>query len=141
MILIKVLVASMLGISGIIDLKWKKINILLIIPFLVAGIVCNLMYDLLSLASIMGGIGIGIVIIGIGVISRGKIGCGDGVILIATGLFLGFFDNLLLLLSATFLAAILGAILLLIKGVNKNYELPFIPFLFVSFLGDLILWS
>ncbi|MFA9376867.1 MAG: prepilin peptidase [Lachnotalea sp.] len=139
--IIKILVASMLGIAGLVDLKWKKINIMLIMPYLLAGIICNIKYEVLSLVSIMGGIVIGIIVIGIGVITHGKIGCADGIILIATGLFLGFFDNLMLLMTASFLASIIGAVLLLIKGVNKNYELPFIPFLFISFLGDLLLWS
>lgn len=138
---IKILVASMLGITGMIDIKWKKINILIVVPFVIAAIICNMKYDLLTLTSILGGMAIGLVMIGIGIITRGKIGIGDGVILMVTGLFLGFFDNLFLLLSATFLSAMIGAVLLLIKGVDKNYELPFIPFLFLSFLGDLILWS
>lgn len=139
--LVKILVASLLGFAGIVDLKWKKVNLLFLIPYIIAGILCNLKYQLLAPISIVGGMVIGIVMIGIGMITKGKIGIGDGIILIVTGLFLGFFDNLFLLLSATFLAAMIGALLLLIKGVNKNYEIPFIPFLFIAFIGDLILWS
>lgn len=138
---IKILVLCMLGIAGIVDLKWKKINILLIIPFLIAGIICNLKFKFLSFPVILGGMAIGLIMFLVGAITQGKIGYGDGLILIVTGLYLGFFDNLFLLLSATFLAAIIGVLLLLIKRVNKNYEIPFIPFLFLAFLGDLILWS
>jgi leader peptidase (prepilin peptidase)/N-methyltransferase len=138
---IKILVISMLGIAGIADLKWKKINIILIIPFLIAGIICNLQFKLLSLTAILGGMAIGIMILLVGAVTQGKIGYGDGIILTVTGLYLGFFDNLFLLLSATFLAAIIGVVLFFIKGVNKNYEMPFIPFVFLAFLGDFVLWS
>lgn len=138
---IKILVVSLLGIAGIMDIKWKKVNLLVFIPFIVAGILCNLIYKVISPASILGGMAIGILILIISFVTRGKIGSGDGAILIVTGLFLGFFDNLFMLLSAAFLVAIVGAVFLLIKGVNKNYEIPFIPFLFISFIGDLILWS
>lgn len=141
MVLIKILVASMLGITGIIDFKTKKVNLLMIVPFFILGIICNLKYGVLSPTSIVGGMGIGVILIGIGIITGGKIGSGDGFVLIATGLFLGFYDNLFLVLTATFLVAVSGSILLLIKRVDKNYEIPFIPFLFISFLGDLILWS
>jgi len=141
MTLIKILIASMLGICAIVDFKWKKINILLLIPFFIAGILCNMKYQLLSPTCVFAGMGIGIVVLAIGFVTRGRIGSGDGAILIVTGLFLGFYDNLLLLLIATFLAAVIGAILLLFKRVNKNYEIPFIPFLFVTFIGDLMIWS
>lgn len=139
--IIKILVACMLGIAGVMDMKYKKVNLLLLIPFVVAGILCHLFYNMISPASIVSGMAIGIVILFISYVTRGKIGSGDGVIVIVTGLYLGFYDNLFMLLTATFLAAIVGAILLLLKGVNKNYAIPFIPFLFISFIGDLILWS
>jgi len=138
---IKILVASMLGISGIIDFKWKKINILLFIPFFLLGIFCNVKYGVISPVSIVAGMGIGILVIGVGMVTQGKIGSGDGVVLIMTGLYLVFYDNLFLLLTATILASVLGALLLLTKRVDKNYEIPFIPFLFLSFLGDLVIWS
>lgn len=139
--IIKILVAGMLGINGIIDIKFKKINLYLLVPFLIGGILCNIFYNILSFKSLLGGVGIGVGMLIISFVTRGKIGSGDGAILIVTGIYLGFFDNLFLLLMATFLSSITGAVILLIKGVNKNYEIPFIPFLFVSFVGGLLLWS
>lgn len=123
------------------DLKWKRINLYILIPFLVSGIICNLSYQLFPIASLLGGVAIGVVLLMISFVTRGKIGSGDGVVLMVTGLFLGFYDNLLLLLSATFLSALVGAFILFIKGMNKNYEIPFIPFLLLSFIGGLMLWN
>jgi leader peptidase (prepilin peptidase)/N-methyltransferase len=139
--LIKILMVSMLGICAIVDFKWKKINIIILVPFFFAGILCNIKYALLSPFCVLAGMGIGIIVIAIGFITKGKIGSGDGAILIVTGLFLGFYDNLMLFLMATFLVAVIGAVLLLFKRVDKNYEIPFIPILFVTFIGDLIIWS
>lgn len=138
---VKILVIAMLSITSIMDLRCKKINLFLLIPFLICGIICNLYYQLLPITSLAGGVGIGIVLLIISFVTRGKIGSGDGVILMVTGLFLGFYDNLLLLLSATFLSAIVGAFILCIKGMNKNYEIPFIPFLLISFAGGLLIWN
>lgn len=138
---VKILVIAMLSITSIMDLRCKKINLFLLIPFLMSGIICNLYYQLLPITSLVGGVGIGIVLLIISFVTRGKIGSGDGVILMVTGLFLGFYDNLLLLLSATFLSAIVGAFILCIKGMNKNYEIPFIPFLLISFAGGLLIWN
>lgn len=137
----EILVTGLLLIAGIIDIKYKKVNILLLFLFIIIGIISDLYYQKLSLMSILGGITIGAAIVVIAMITQGRIGKGDGMVLIVTGLFLGFFDNLFLLFSAAFLAAILGAILLIMKRVNKNYEMPFIPFLFIAWIGDLILWS
>lgn len=138
---VKILVIAMLSITSIMDLRCKKINLFLLIPFLMSGIICNLYYQLLPITSLVGGVGIGIVLLIISFVTRGKIGSGDGVILMVTGIFLGFYDNLLLLLSATFLSAIVGAFILCIKGMNKNYEIPFIPFLLISFAGGLLIWN
>jgi leader peptidase (prepilin peptidase)/N-methyltransferase len=84
-------------------------------------------------------VAIGVSVLIISLVTKGKIGSGDGVVLMITGMCLGFFDNLFLLLTAAFLSAIVGIFLLLIKKVNRNYEIPFIPFLFVSFVGGLFL--
>lgn len=140
MVVIKILVLTMLSIMSIMDLKSKRINLYFLIPFLVSGVICNLSYQLVPLTSLIGGVGIGIVLLMISFVTKGKIGSGDGIILMVTGLFLGFYDNLLLLLSATFLSAIVGAFILLKKGMNKKYEIPFIPFLLLSFAGGLIIW-
>lgn len=136
---IKILVIGMLSIMSIMDLKWKRINLYLLIPFLVCGVICNLFYQLLPLASLIGGVAIGIVLLVVSFVTKGKIGSGDGIVLMITGLYLGFYDNLLLLLSATFLSAVVGAFILFIKGMNKNYEIPFIPFLLLSFAGGLLI--
>ncbi|WP_099467360.1 prepilin peptidase [Konateibacter massiliensis] len=138
---IKILVASMLGIAGIMDLVYKRINVLLLFPFIVAGVACNFIYKPLSLLSILGGMTIGLAALLVCFVTREKIGKGDGIVLVVTGLFLGFFDNLFLLMSAAFLAAGVGILLLIGKLVGRNYELPFIPFLFLAFLGGLMVWS
>lgn len=139
--LMKILVISLLGITGVIDIKHKKINILLLVPFMIAGIICQVIYHRGSIPSILGGMGIGVVMVAVSMITREKIGSADSLLLIVTGLYLGFFDNLFLFLSASLLSAVFGILLLIIKRVNKNYEIPFIPFLFIAFIGEIMLWS
>jgi leader peptidase (prepilin peptidase)/N-methyltransferase len=141
MVVIQILVAGMLGINGLTDVLWKKINLLLVAPFFLAGIVCSIVYHMVSPISILAGMGIGMVMLAVSVMTRGKIGIGDGILVITTGLFLGFFDNLFLLLTAAFLAAVVGTGLLFTKRVRKNDEIPFVPFLFIAFVGDLLLWK
>lgn len=137
--IIKVLVVALLGFASIMDLKWKKINLIFLLPFVIAGLICSVLYKVVPITYMIGGVAIGVSVLIISLVTKGKIGSGDGVVLMITGMCLGFFDNLFLLLTAAFLSAIVGIFLLLIKKVNRNYEIPFIPFLFVSFVGGLFL--
>ena len=69
-------------------------------------------------------------------ISHGSIGAGDGAVLVATGVFLGFWGNLRLLFLALILSALVAGYLLVIKRKGRKDRMPFIPFLF---LADLLL--
>jgi leader peptidase (prepilin peptidase)/N-methyltransferase len=64
-----------------------------------------------------------------------KVGYGDGFLLLALGCYLGWEDMLLLCMTALIGGGICGLILMLFFHKKKDYEIPFVPFLF---LGDLI---
>ena len=81
--------------------------------------------------------GIGVVLLLIAWTGRECIGAGDGVMLVASGTFLGFWGNLRLLIAALFLAAVAALFLLVIKRKGRNYRMPFLPFLLVAYLFQL----
>ena len=51
-----------------------------------------------------------------------------------TGLFLGFWDNLALLVLASVLAGVSAVLLLLMKKRKKQDRIPFVPFVFVAYV-------
>ena len=71
----------------------------------------------------------GAVIFLISLLSRGKLGRGDALLLTATGILLGTAKNIELFLAALFLCAVWAGGLLVIFRKAKNYEMPFVPFL------------
>ena len=95
---INVLLCVMLTGSAWIDIRRKQISLLWIILFAVLGVLVNVILHRNTLWSALGGICIGAFLIGISRITRGAIGLGDGCIVCVTGVYLGFYKNMQLLL-------------------------------------------
>lgn len=119
---------------------WKEKQIYIYIPFLlgIVGLTLHLFLHKNSMADILAGIGVGAVFILISWIGKGCIGAGDGTVLMATGIFLGFWGNLQLIFVAFLLAAVAAVILLITKRKGRKDSMPFIPFLFLAYLLCLI---
>ncbi len=85
------------------------------------------------------GIVLGIVMILISFFSEGRIGMGDAVTMLVTGICFGGTVSLFLLWVASTLAGLYGIFLMLFFNRKKNERIPFIPFLLMAYLGWLIL--
>ncbi len=64
----------------------------------------------------------------------GKVGYGDGCVLLVAGSILGGVKITAVFLGGLFIAAMTAIVLLVFRKVKKNDKLPFIPFLAVSAL-------
>ncbi len=73
----------------------------------------------------------GVVLILLSRASRGGIGSGDGIAVLAAGLFLGPFSLMACLCAGFFMAAAFAGILIL-KGRRGSSTFPFMPFLFLG---------
>ena len=67
-------------------------------------------------------------------VTHESIGYGDGCLFVMTGLFLGFWENLVLLLLASVLAGIGAAVLLFFRKKKKKERIPFVPFVFTAYV-------
>ncbi len=79
----------------------------------------------------------GIVFWGLSFISGEKVGYGDGWMLIMAGLFIGLWKCFLILLIGLVAESVAALILVAIKKVSGNEEIPFAPFLFLG-MGVLV---
>ena len=61
-----------------------------------------------------------------------KVGYGDGWVLIMIGLFLGLWKCFVILIIGLILSSLMFLILLAVKRVSRNYQLPFVPFLLLG---------
>ncbi|MCR4610625.1 MAG: prepilin peptidase [Lachnospiraceae bacterium] len=130
---------GLLGVCGFEDIKIKRIRLVVVNLFAILGIVFHLVYERISWLDMLGGAAIGIVLLIIGYFSKEKIGYGDGLLFMATGIYLGFWNNLALLWMSTALAGIYGLIMLLFKKKKKSSEIPLIPFVLATYVVSLII--
>lgn len=127
---------ALLGMCTIHDLRSKKIPGILI--WICMGLSCG--YRGYSLFTGNAGMEecIMAVIPGIALLvfsySSKQIGCGDGLLIVAAGLFWGGEGIMEILAVAFLLAAVFAIAYLLIKRGSKDHRIPFIPFLFIAVL-------
>ena len=68
----------------------------------------------------------------ISLITREKIGYGDGWVLLMIGLYVGFMKCVLILMAALVLESIILLVLLVIGKIHKDEEVAFVPFLLLG---------
>ena len=122
--------------TSITDIKERAISGIALIGFSLAGLLCLFFGRTLSLPDSIFGALIGIVLAIVSLCTKGELGMGDALLLLVTGLFLGFERNLSLLLTALILSSIYS-VFLLIRDRDIKREYPFVPFLLAAYLLDI----
>ena len=133
--IIKIVVLGVfLLIEGIRDLQKHKVSMITVMIAGILGVIFQFGIIQENGLKIIGGILIGIVLLLLAKMTREKIGYGDGWIFVVTGIYMGFRNNMYLLLLSLFLASLVSICLLVFKKVNKKTELPFVSFVLPSYL-------
>ncbi len=130
----KFLVLGLLGLCSLEDIKRKEMTVVYIFIFGIGGMILHLFAPMCSIYSILWGILLGMAMIVLSFVTKGSVGLGDGILLVVTGVYLGGYGNLELLVMGFFLAALWSLGLMLIKKKNGKEKIPFVPFLLVSYL-------
>lgn len=128
--------ACFYGLTAVDDIRTKKVRNLEIIVFGIIGIVIDFVLKPYSLESILGGVAVGVVMYLFSVMTKEKIGKGDAWIVMVSGLYLGFIDTLMVVWLASILAVIYGLVATQGHEDGMDMEMPFVPFLLVSFLME-----
>ncbi len=116
------------------DIRKKTIPVIPMMFWGIAGVIMHLYYGRLELISMVSGMLPGLVAYILSIVSREKIGKGDAILLIVTGVYMGFWANIMMLWTGLIIAAIAGVMMLVFFKKSRGYELPFVPFLFAGFL-------
>lgn len=133
-ITIRIILGAMLLACSVQDIRKKKIFLWVIAAGGLLTGACLPFSGGFSFLDILGGIAVGACVIAISLATGGKIGLGDGFLLCATGLGLGFWGNLELFGLALFLAASVSILLLLLRLADRKKSIPFVPFVFLGYL-------
>lgn len=126
---------GVLFVESIQDVRSRRLGVGLLCLFGIIGVICHMVFQKGEYKSLLGGIAIGGAMILISLITRGRVGLGDGLMLLVTGTFLGFRQNLVLFTVSQVLTSAYALFLLMFRRKRKDYEIPFIPFLLVSYVG------
>lgn len=130
----------LLGVLGIAAYRdWKEKSICLYLPVFagIAGLLLQLFAGEYTLVDLAGGAAVGLVVVLIAACSGECVGMGDGLMLMASGIFLGFWRNLELLITALLFVGGVALFLIVVKRKKKDYRVPFIPFLLAAYLVQL----
>ena len=129
---------GMLGICAWEDYRRKRVLIYPVLIFAIAGLVLHLCYMDITVFNMLAGIAIGLLLLFISRITDGRIGMGDGMILIVSGIYLGFTENIRLFFHGLLFCGIWSLFLLIIRKRKRDDEIAFVPFLFLAYLEMLL---
>lgn len=121
------------------DIKKREIYLLPTILYGLLGLGIHIFTLTANYKGIISSLIPGIFLLLVGKASNGKVGYGDGILVLALGLWVGFLKCLLTLTAGLTLAAIWSGLFLIIKRYKKNDEIPFIPFLLLGYLLRMLL--
>lgn len=120
----EILFVVFLVVASVFDLWKKEVPFLLFVGFFLIG-VWNGNY----LSWIFG-----FIFLFLGFVTRQKIGYGDGCAILVAGTYLPFDRMITILLSSIFMMGGVALFLITVKKKGKDYEIPYIPMLFIGYL-------
>lgn len=115
------------------DIRYKTIPV---IPVIVMGgmLLTYRVWNGTGWMELLGGCLPGVIFLLISLLTREKIGSGDGLVLLALGCGFAIEEVVGIVGMALFFAAIVAIVLLVVKKASRKTEIPFVPFLFLGFL-------
>lgn len=134
----RVLFAGYLCVLAAMDIRWKRMNLLVLLlgaVFSLAGVFCDREIPLTALAA--GGC-IGALFLLMSRTTREAFGYGDSILITIMGSFLGFWGVLSVLMTAFFIAAVFSIYMLVRKRFHRKSSFAFVPFLTVAYIGGML---
>ena len=137
-IVVNGLVGLLLAVNSYLDWKKHEISLVSLLVFGMAGVGVNWGFGYQPLEEVLGGVLLGMLMVLATYFTEEAIGFGDGLLLAVTGLFLGFWETLHLLVRGLLLCALLMGIFMLLGRIDRNVRVPLVPFLLLSFIGGIL---
>jgi len=120
------------------DFRKKKIHIALIIIGGLIILIYSFLSEDLAFSNRIAGLTLGLILLLLNPVTGGQIGIGDGLIVSILGIGLGFNHLAFILAYSLFGSAAFAVGLILFRKAGRKFTMPFIPFLFLGYLGGFI---
>lgn len=124
--------------SSFFDIRKREISIPVTLLFGLAGVVYSVRTGR-TMTDYLIPLGIGILILGGSVLTRGQVGMGDGWMLLALGCMLRMECYIQMACIGVLLAAAYSGVLMLVFRKNRKTEIPLVPFLLLGYVGGMII--
>lgn len=124
-----------LGIASCMDLKDQTLSVRFLKIFGGIGILCNLFFLDQNITEILTGILPGAVVFAAAKFSKEAVGYGDALMILILGIFEGGYGVVPVLFTAFFAAGVYGLFRVVIIHRSVKDTMPFVPFLFLAFMG------
>lgn len=132
-------IGALLFILGIQDIKRKEISCWWLISLLPLIVIELATPSEITFIERIFGILLGLFFVILSKVTRGQIGIGDGYVLCAIGVILGIGKSTILLSYAFLLTSVVSIVLLVFFRWNRKKTIPFVPFLFLGYLGCILI--
>ena len=124
--------------SSFLDIRKREISIPVTLLFGLARVVYSVRTGR-TMTDYLIPLGIGILILGGSVLTRGQVGMGDGWMLLALGCMLRMECYIQMACIGMLLAAAYSGVLMLVFRKNRKTEIPLVPFLLLGYVGGMII--
>lgn len=124
--------------SSFLDIRKREISIPVTLMFGLAGVAYSIKTGR-TMTDYLIPLGIGILILGGSVLTRGQVGMGDGWMLLALGCMLRMECYIQMACIGMLLAAAYSGVLMLVFRKNRKTEIPLVPFLLLGYVGGMII--
>lgn len=127
------------------DVKSQKVSLWICFSFGIFGSIFRISEVILnekpeSIYPYLAGMGFAIVVIILGKLSGEQIGYGDGMVLLVLAFYRDWKFLIGSFMVAVFLSSLYGMIIFVLSGRKRGLRFPFIPFLFVGYVGNMLEW-
>lgn len=119
------------------DFRTKKVSLLWSSFWGIGGIAYSLIFDSQTISELLYSVSIGFILLIISKVFQQCIGYGDGIVFFVLGIWLRFWNTLLLLIGSFMLSGIGALFLLVVKKKGRADRIPFIPFVGAAYI---VLW-
>lgn len=134
----ELVVLALLGWNAWVDIRKREISLKITLAAGIAGFLFYLAGNGLSR-----GLAVrllpGAVAVALSFATAGKAGLGDGILLLCLAALTRTEEMARTVFLGIFLGALWGLFLLIVRRKGRNHELPFVPFLFLGYVGGILL--
>lgn len=132
-------IIGLLGFNALLDLRKQQISLMAAGIMGISGFIWAWHGNYLEISYFFG-IFIGICVLGMGLATKGEVGIGDGIVVLSLGMTLEWEKLVVSLMLGLLGCAAVSGFLMLTFHKGRKTRIPFVPFLFLGYIGGIFLW-